>query len=97
MTADHVELEGFTDPPPEASVRLDITAHLRPLEIVDRAEADIELDIVAKVHLRTREKPKIGIVPCRFATGEVDMHRSEERRVGIESVSTCRSRWAPDQ
>src|SRR3546814_12520019 len=23
-------------------------------------------------------------------------HRSEERRVGKESVSTCRSRWSPD-
>src|SRR3546814_11535382 len=73
MPADPSELSGFTDPPPEASVRLDITAHIRPLEIVDRAEADIELDIGAKVHLRTREKPKIGIVPCRFAIGEVDM------------------------
>src|SRR3546814_903551 len=24
------------------------------------------------------------------------LHRSEERRVGKECVSTCRSRWAPD-
>src|SRR3546814_18417033 len=24
------------------------------------------------------------------------LHRSEERRVGKASVSTCRSRWAPD-
>src|SRR3546814_3952450 len=24
-------------------------------------------------------------------------HRSEERPVGKESVSTCRSRWSPDQ
>src|SRR3546814_16490559 len=26
---------------------------------------------------------------------EMDTPRSEERRVGKESVSTCRSRWAP--
>src|SRR3546814_1858857 len=26
----------------------------------------------------------------------VDPERSEERRVGKESVSTCRSRWSPD-
>src|SRR3546814_14318233 len=26
---------------------------------------------------------------------EVDTHRSEERRVGKECVSTCRSRWSP--
>src|SRR3546814_16894473 len=26
---------------------------------------------------------------------ELDPHRSEERRVGKECVSTCRSRWSP--
>src|SRR3546814_11338344 len=25
----------------------------------------------------------------------LDLHRSEERRVGKECVSTCRSRWSP--
>src|SRR3546814_14346850 len=28
--------------------------------------------------------------------GDVAMKRSEERRVGKECVSTCRSRWSPD-
>src|SRR3546814_16156274 len=28
-------------------------------------------------------------------TGEADICRSEERRVGKECVSTCRSRWSP--
>src|SRR3546814_15617640 len=27
---------------------------------------------------------------------EATTHRSEERRVGKECVSTCRSRWSPD-
>src|SRR3546814_14347912 len=27
--------------------------------------------------------------------GSVPVHRSEERRVGKECVSTCRSRWSP--
>src|SRR3546814_2764520 len=27
--------------------------------------------------------------------GAADQHRSEERRVGKECVSTCRSRWSP--
>src|SRR3546814_11023020 len=33
-----------------------------------------------------------------FATGKLDpdQGRSEERRVGKECVSTCRSRWSPD-
>src|SRR3546814_15593157 len=29
------------------------------------------------------------------ACGADDIHRSEERRVGKECVSTCRSRWSP--
>src|SRR3546814_12396185 len=29
------------------------------------------------------------------ASWEVDLFRSEERRVGKECVSTCRSRWSP--
>src|SRR3546814_18105817 len=40
-----------------------------------------------------------GIFIVLFATYFflADGHRSEERRVGKECVSTCRSRWAPDQ
>src|SRR3546814_12468273 len=30
-----------------------------------------------------------------MAIGDVDRHRSEERRVGKECVSTCRYRWSP--
>src|SRR3546814_17974802 len=45
---------------------------------------------------------KIGLVPlpcveqrcCGLATID-DLERSEERRVGTECVSTCRSRWSP--
>src|SRR3546814_15682479 len=33
--------------------------------------------------------------PVTVATGELIVHRSEERRVGSESVSTGRSRWWP--
>src|SRR3546814_11152986 len=33
----------------------------------------------------------VGVVPDRGVGGE----RSEERRVGKECVSTCRSRWSP--
>src|SRR3546814_4416446 len=32
--------------------------------------------------------------PCRLASG-LKRGRSEERRVGKECVSTCRSRWSP--
>src|SRR3546814_20145497 len=37
-----------------------------------------------------------GGAAVALATGEVWLaHRSEERRVGKECVSTCRSRWSP--
>src|SRR3546814_5787134 len=32
---------------------------------------------------------------CYSDAGEDRPHRSEERRVGKECVSTCRSRWSP--
>src|SRR3546814_2793647 len=39
-------------------------------------------------------KPWEDTVPIRRYDGE--WRRSEERRVGKECVSTCRSRWSPD-
>src|SRR3546814_3148496 len=38
-----------------------------------------------------------AVVRRRHPAGRVDpvAHRSEERRVGKECVSTCRSRWSP--
>src|SRR3546814_5861939 len=36
-----------------------------------------------------------GQLPAR-CHARPDQHRSEERRVGKECVSTCRSRWSPD-
>src|SRR3546814_15197313 len=41
---------------------------------------------------RARQPLQLGGVG-RFA---VQQNRSEERRVGKECVSTCRSRWSPD-
>src|SRR3546814_12916571 len=36
----------------------------------------------------------LGHMP-RLPISFLDFHRSEERRVGKECVSTCRSRWSP--
>src|SRR3546814_20800095 len=36
-----------------------------------------------------------GLDPGRAHVGQALAHRSEERRVGKECVSTCRSRWPP--
>src|SRR3546814_17958047 len=38
------------------------------------------------------EKPALGRVPSLGGS----LFRSEERRVGKECVSTCRSRWSPN-
>src|SRR3546814_19104987 len=37
----------------------------------------------------------IGLQPARFLYARQSLIRSEERRVGKECVSTCRSRWSP--
>src|SRR3546814_18184134 len=47
-----------------------------------------------------RESRSVGLVPCfhssKFETPSPSLsRRSEERRVGKECVSTCRSRWSP--
>src|SRR3546814_11068194 len=44
-------------------------------------------------------EPGIGVVTGQAAMkrgNQVVAFRSEERRVGKECVSTCRSRWSPD-
>src|SRR3546814_15533100 len=51
---------------------------------------DVTLDVVQR-YLRLR-----GELPAHTdALFVVDRYRSEERRVGKECVSTCRSRWSP--
>src|SRR3546814_14022086 len=37
----------------------------------------------------------LALQPRRIDIGEDEAARSEERRVGKEGVSTCRSRWSP--
>src|SRR3546814_15886764 len=43
---------------------------------------------------RLRDRVGPGLDPSKD-TFEALAHRSEERRVGNECVSTCRSRWSP--
>src|SRR3546814_11773743 len=40
--------------------------------------------------------PLVAHQPCNHEEVEWSFARSEERRVGKECVSTCRSRWSPD-
>src|SRR3546814_13871089 len=54
------------------------------------------VDSCATLHLDEHDLPASGDpVVATDRAPEADPNRSEERRVGKECVSTCRSRWAP--
>src|SRR3546814_1233297 len=42
-----------------------------------------------------KDNQSLWIIPCECHWHEFMAERSEERRVGKECVSTCRSRWSP--
>src|SRR3546814_11246986 len=48
--------------------------------------------------LGTGDLSELALGWCTYGVGDHMSHygRSEERRVGKECVSTCRSRWAPE-
>src|SRR3546814_7129512 len=57
--------------------------------------------MLVAVHHRPRSDIPIGAATPSMTVGPQSPHlspgdRSEERRVGKECVSTCRSRWSPD-
>src|SRR3546814_12849011 len=60
-------------------------------EAVARAAHIKGMDGVVCGHIHTAETRQFGDI-----TYYNDGDRSEERRVGKECVSTCRSRWSPD-
>src|SRR3546814_15645018 len=58
---------------------------------------------ISEMHVVKRQGDNIGALdiviidnPMCPGTGHRICNRSEERRVGKECVSTCRSRWSPD-
>src|SRR3546814_17807319 len=73
-------------------------ARRRGYEVIERQIQPEELAKTQEVFLTgtaVEVTPVAEIDKYRFAAGEIT-RRSEERRVGKESVSTCRSRWSPD-
>src|SRR3546814_9653694 len=52
------------------------------------------LDIISNV-VRESDSDIKSSIPLKESTGLASTDRSEERRVGKECVSTCRSRWSP--
>src|SRR3546814_15262191 len=73
----------------------------KTLDLIQRryAEGDIsELDVArAKSELASAQSESLGVARLRAVAehGLAILLRSEERRVGKECVSTCRSRWSP--
>src|SRR3546814_1943317 len=71
----------------------DLVAHRGDL----RQRRVVDADAVAALQLGGEPHPFQGIdAEIELRAGvEGDLGRSEERRVGKECVSTCRSRWSP--
>src|SRR3546814_4718941 len=60
----------------------------------DVCSSDLRLHS-GRARQRKLRKDVGAAILCRAAAGWRRGHRSEERRVGKECVSTCRSRWSP--
>src|SRR3546814_2809596 len=72
-----------------------------PLGQVECFPADGEPDVFVSDHrqvhaMRMRERKIKVLVRSDCAAGAQAHQRSEERRVGTEWGSTCRSRWSPE-
>src|SRR3546814_14795317 len=78
----------------------------RRMRVCKQSLAQIGFAVIAAPHLRPAKIetliPRKAVNDGRFLALQgqlvsiVGNGRSEERRVGKESVSTCRSRWSPD-
>src|SRR3546814_13631133 len=82
---------------PSVPARLAIDRLRRGLAVEDRVEFGAHLGqrirLVARLCGVGNQIIKLIVARARLFLRPAD--RSEERRVGIECVSTCRSRWSP--
>src|SRR3546814_17006318 len=87
-------------PPPFPLLHGDTTGKFQAMyELRDRAARDAGMEFLV---YQNPEAKALGINPFDHGSRHTDMwkteglkQRSEERRVGKECVSTCRSRWSP--
>src|SRR3546814_12941532 len=62
-----------------------------------KRQTEARSDVVRVMTVHGSKGLQAPIVILADATDDAAIgHRSEERRVGKEGVSTCRSRWSPD-
>src|SRR3546814_13257001 len=78
--------------------RFAIALGLAHAEIVLQAAGRIVALFMANHHDAALTQPGEAAEDCLIvAESAITRKRSEERRVGKECVSTCRSRWSPSQ
>src|SRR3546814_15039660 len=69
-----------------------------PYDVQEVVFADDVLPILHEIEQQVEDlgpyRDPVGAA-CEFPSFRVESIRSEERRVGKECVSTCRSRWSP--
>src|SRR3546814_11267606 len=75
----------------------DFIRHIERFEargVLDQADADAFIEHFVE-RLMSRNGPPLARATLAAVSGVSGEARSEERRVGKECVSTCRSRWSP--
>src|SRR3546814_18759130 len=83
-----LEIAGLQAPPGSGGLQLHAASR--------RHEGHLAPEGEGRVRIRSPADHRSGAEGVQIVT-ETPKHRSEERRVGKESVSTCRSRWQPYQ
>src|SRR3546814_19918186 len=73
----------------------DLVAPGAALRIGEHDAAELAIDLARHVAVGALRRQRVGRVRQFPADGLQREVRSEERRVGKECVSTCRSRWSP--
>src|SRR3546814_19762670 len=82
----------FRSDPPSSPKRREIHSLARPMDQVRPTPTAMP---PKATHRKLSAASASEKVPVRAAAMAKRRHRSEERRVGKECVSTCRSRWSP--
>src|SRR3546814_15637482 len=75
--------------------RLDETVPIHNAAMEDRTFIEWDKDDIDALGLMKVDVLAIGMLTCIRKAFDLMRGRSEERRVGKECVSTCRSRWSP--
>src|SRR3546814_14513053 len=89
-------LRGWSVDPTTNVVDTSSTQEVRVSNLLDALVATTVVDYAANLPSNAVD-PTTSALPATLSTSSIQIFasRSEERRVGKEFVSTCRSRWSP--